>query len=126
MATKRFALLLSALLIVPPAASQVGDSARPRALVDSTFAVRLAVAVLAERIRQGDSSSRERPDLALSTAIVQLTRAASAARPAAPQRGLGRLWDFQFDSLRVQRAEGAPVPGPVAMGSSNRVNLLRC
>ncbi len=86
--------------VSPPvrvAAQDFREEATPRALVDSTYAVRLAVDALAESIRRGQLDTRRYADPELAAAIGQLATAA-AGRSRRPPRGVGDiLWDFQID-----------------------------
>lgn len=78
------------------------DEVRPRALVDSVFAARLELDMIAEMIRRGSVDSRRISDTQLAGAARRLA-AAAATRPQrkAPHASLGGAWDFQFDSVSL-------------------------
>ena len=74
-----------------------------RSSVDSSYAVGLALAKIADQIRHAEYPNRRGVDTAITTAAVALATAARRANHAAPPRAeLGSLWDFRFDSIQVE------------------------
>mgnify|MGYP003579141925 CR=1 FL=1 len=91
------ALMVLAIGIVPAVpAQQVHDELTPRAISDSTYAVRVALDELAESLRRGAPDPRWTGDAPLAAAVVDLTRKASARAPRRPHPELGAAWDLQL------------------------------
>lgn len=83
-------------LLPSKAYPQVGtDPSAPREVVDSAYAVRLAVERLTDEIRRGQVDSRVYRDDALAAAIASVHAAAQAAGRPPPHPDLGVLWDLQ-------------------------------
>jgi len=77
------------------AAQEPPDELTPRALADSTYAVRVALDALAESIRHGGLDLRQRPDPELAAAVNRLAAAGRNRQP--PHADLGVLWDFRIE-----------------------------
>lgn len=97
-------LLLVIMCVVPkPAAAQSdGFDGTPRVLVDSTYAVRLAVDQLAEMIRHGSINPRIYSDAELGSAVSALAAAAERRSQPRPHEELGIVWDFGFEIGEIQ------------------------
>lgn len=97
------AVCVSVLAAFPGAASaQLLNDSRPRAAMDSVYAVKLELDALANAIRQGTFDARmQRRDTQLSGIVAALKRAGKTRRRGAPRPELGPAWDFQFDSITV-------------------------
>src|SRR6266540_1254798 len=74
----------------------------PRAMADSTYAVRITVDALADGIRRGRLDPRQVDDPQLAAAVGRLASAGAKRSRRPPQAALGALWDFQIDSLTFQ------------------------
>lgn len=72
------------------------DALTPRALTDSTYAVRIALDAFAEGIRRGRLEERHAGSSTLGSAVTRLAAAASRAS-GRPRATLGVLWDFQLE-----------------------------
>jgi hypothetical protein len=78
------------------------DELTPRALADSTYAVRVALDALAESIRHGGLHRRQLDDPELASAVARLAAAAArrARRGAGPD--LGVVWDLRMEVTDFQ------------------------
>ena len=81
------------------------DDLTPRAIADSTYAVRIAVNALAESIRRGRLDPRQFNDPQVSAALGNLANAGSRRTRQPPRVDLGALWDLSID-LTDFRPEG--------------------
>lgn len=81
----------------PAPAQEPPDELTPRAIADSTYAVRVAIDALAESIRRGRLDPRQLNDAALSGAVAGLASAAGRRTRQPPHPDLGVLWDFRIE-----------------------------
>ncbi len=102
--TLSFLPVLAALLapLARVSAQESADALTPRAIADSTYAVRIALDALTETIRSGQHDPRRVSDPQLAAAIDRLAtlRTTEARRP--PHADLGVLWDLQIEISSVQ------------------------
>jgi hypothetical protein len=94
-----FALVLVGLPLAPRVgAAQAKPSTEllPRAVADSTYAVRLELERLAEMIRRGEVDPRRVDGGELTSAAEGLHSAAVGRKRPRPHPKLGAAWDFQF------------------------------
>jgi len=78
------------------------DELTPRAIADSTYAVRILVDALAENIRRGRLDHRQFKDPQVSAALGNLANAGSRRTRQPPRADLGALWDFSIDLADFQ------------------------
>lgn len=81
------------------------DELTPRALIDSTYAVRVALDAFVENLRRGRLEERHRGSAALAAAVSRLASTASARASSRPRATLGVLWDLQLDPVKFDAAE---------------------
>jgi hypothetical protein len=84
------------------AAQEPIDALTPRAIADSTYAVRVAIDALAQSIRHGELDLRQFNDPELTGAVAQLATAAAGRARRPPHPDLGVLWDLQLDIAAFQ------------------------
>lgn len=89
----------------------------PRAIADSTYAVRIAVDQLAESLRRGQLDSRHINDPELATATIRLATAARDRARRPPHPSMGNLWDLQIELFEFQPE------GPAVLRAQARVFL---
>jgi len=77
-------------------AQEPGDELTPRAISDSTYAVRLALDALQERLRRGRLDPRTQ-DPELQAAVLGLANAAAGRARRPPHKDLGVAWDLVID-----------------------------
>lgn len=73
------------------------DQLTPRAIADSTYAVRVTVDALVESIRRGKLDPRRFNDVELAAAVGKLATAAASRTRQPSHSDLGILWDLQMD-----------------------------
>jgi len=78
------------------------DALSPRAVSDSTYAVRVAVDALAKAIRHGELDLRQFDDPELGAAVARLASALARRSRQPPRPDLGILWDFRIDIADFQ------------------------
>lgn len=102
--TLMLALMVTASLesLTAADAQEPPDELTPRAIADSTYAVRLTVDALAEGIRHGRLDLREFNDPLLASAVGNLASAAARRSRRPPHADLGILWDLQIDVSNFQ------------------------
>ncbi len=81
--------------------AQAQTPVRPRAVADSTYAVRLLVERLSDAIRTGTAAPRVVEDSTLQSAIRLAAASAGSRTGQPPHPRLGPLWDFQFEQLAI-------------------------
>lgn len=91
------ALSVSLAPLTSVSAQEPLDALTPRAIADSTYAVRVAVDALAESMRRGQLDSRRFNDPELAAAVGKLATVAASRARGAPHPDLGVLWDLQID-----------------------------
>jgi hypothetical protein len=84
------------------AAQENRDELTPRAIADSTYAVRVTVDALAESIRRGQLNDRQFDDPQLAAAVGTLASAAARRSRRPPHADLRVLWDLQISCLQFQ------------------------
>lgn|SRR5574341_322284 len=85
-------------------AQQPTDELTPRAIADSTYAVRIEVDGLLEAMRRGQLDLRRFNDPELAAAVGALAAAAAKRSRRPPHADLGILWDLQIDLAGFQSA----------------------
>ena len=98
-------VILSAGVAAAPcraAAQEPPDELTPRAIADSTYAVRVAVNALVESIRRGELDPRQFNDPQLAAAVGNLATAGARRTRRPPRAGLGVLWDLRIDLDDIQ------------------------
>ncbi len=78
-------------------AQETADELTPRAITDSTYAVRGTVDALAEGIRRGQLDPRRFTDPQLAAAVGKVATAAGGRARRPPRADLGVLWDLQIE-----------------------------
>lgn len=108
---KTITTLLALLVCAAAAPAGVEGQTEDRALqwgsrqvADSTYAVRVELDRIAEQMRQGELSARERPDAELAGSVRALAAAAQNRRTARPHPSLGPVWDLQLEAVEVTAA----------------------
>lgn len=89
-------------------AQEPPDELTPRAIADSTYAVRVTVDALAEGMRRGQLDPRQFNDPLLAAAVGKLATAGARRARRPPRAHLGVLWDLQID-LSAFQPEGPDV-----------------
>lgn len=84
------------------AAQEPSDELTPRAIADSTYAVRVALDGFAESIRRGQIGRRQVDDPEVAAAVTRLASAAARRTRPRPHPALGVLWDFQMEVAEFQ------------------------
>lgn len=100
----------------PVVAQEPFDELTPRAISDSTYAVRLSLDVLQEQLRSGRLDPRTQ-DQDLQAAVLGLAKAARNRSRRPPHPDLGVVWDLQIEVIDFQ-----PV-GPNELRVRARVSL---
>ena len=105
----RIATLSLLTAVVTAAMSTAGaqsttSSAMPRAAIDTTYGILLALEQFAESIRHAEPDIRSYRSPELSAALSALSTAAQRRKFRSPDPALGPLADFRFDSVEVDRA----------------------
>jgi len=94
-AVRAFVVAAAAFAPAAGAAQEPPDALTPRALADSTYAVRVALDALAESIRHGRLDRRQGHGPELVAAVNRLAAAGRNRHP--PHADLGALWDFRIE-----------------------------
>lgn len=85
------------------------NTALPLDVLDSTFAVRLELERLADMIRQGTLDPRRMTDRDTESALRGLREVATGRKANLPAPGLGPLWDFGFQDIKLDAASSARI-----------------
>lgn len=101
--------LVAGLALAPGAVAQEpSDELTPRAIADSTYAIRVAIDAFTEGLRRGHLDARSFKDAQLTVAVGTLGTAASNRTRQPPHAGLPVLWDLHV-SVAGFEAEGPDV-----------------
>ena len=102
--TLTVALLVTAFVtpLTLATAQETPDELAPRAIADSTYAVRVTVNAIVEGIRRGQLDPRQVNDPQLSAAVRRLAAAGARRVRRPPLADLGPVWDLQIDLPNFQ------------------------
>lgn len=100
---------LALLLLLGAAAAPAARAQEPQArtggqreVADSAYAVLSELDRIADQMRQGELSPRERPEAQTAAAVRSLAAAAGRRRLARPHPSLGPVWDLRLEATEVQ------------------------